>query len=562
MRAPAPDRPGAGDGSPRRTEQRALSASVRRGRNPRRAAALIGAICLLLTSAATWAAARVDQNSEDRLLQVQTKQAASVLSTAILLIQQPLNTALGAQRVVRKADQAPAFSQLLSSYVGTGKIFESASLWRRSDSGVLTRMATVGTAAEAGVSGTRPFLDKAFGADSFTVRGVRAGARLLIGYALADKATGYVVYAERAIPADRRAPVDKDAAYADLNYAIYLGRETTLAALSTTDVDPASLPLQGRTATVTVPFGDSVLTLVTSPRRHLGSTLGERLPVIVLVAGLLLSLVAARSGYQLVRRRQDAEADTATITGLYERVDALFGQQRELFVRLQRALLPHVNPDVPQLEIASEYVAGTQGIDIGGDWYSIIGIDEDDFAFVVGDVSGRGVDAVAVMAHARFTLRAYLLDGDPPAVALEKCSRQFDISRDGHITTALVGVGNARTGEITLASAGHPTPLLLTGARGEFVEVAPGLPLGAGAGRYPSTQVRLTPGATLFCFTDGLVERRGEGIDTGMQRLAETLEPVSTAPVEELVAHALRRLRSPAATDDVAVLAMRWDPQP
>jgi serine phosphatase RsbU (regulator of sigma subunit) len=71
------------------------------------------------------------------------------------------------------------------------------------------------------------------------------------------------------------------------------------------------------------------------------------------------------------------------------------------------------------MEVSSEYVAGAQGIDIGGDWYSAIPVGDETFAFVVGDVSGNGVDAVAEMARARFTLRAYLFDGNGPATALE-----------------------------------------------------------------------------------------------------------------------------------------------
>jgi serine phosphatase RsbU (regulator of sigma subunit) len=558
-----PARENPGGRVPGNDEQRALDArDLQRNRYPRRAAALIAAACLLLTGTGTWAAARVDQNSEDRLLQVQTRQAAAVLSTAILLIQQPLGTALDAQRVVADTRQAPAFNQLMAGYVGPKKIFASASLWHRVGTR-LTRMATVGAAPvmDPGSPATRAYLAKAFTKKTFTVRSVQRGDRLLVAYALADPVSGYVVLGERPVPANRRAPVDRDSAFADVHYAIYFGRSPSAEDLSTTDVDPATLPLDGRTARVSVPFGDSALTLVTTPRHHLGSSLGQRLPLIVLGVGLLLTLIAARSGYQLVRRRQDAEADTATITGLYERVDSLYGEQRELFVRLQRALLPHVDPHVPNLEIASRYVAGTQGIDIGGDWYSIIGLDDEQFGFVVGDVSGRGVDAVAVMAHARFTLRAYLLDGDPPAMALEKCSRQFDITTDGHITTALVGTGNARTGEITLASAGHPTPLLILPGSREFVRVTPGLPLGAGEASYRSTRFTMTPGSTLFCFTDGLVERRGEGIDTGMQRLADTMVPVSGSPVENMVDHALGKLRSPDASDDIAILALRWEPR-
>ena len=365
------------------------------------------------------------------------------------------------------------------------------------------------------------------------------------------------MYAERPIPEDRRAAVDNDAAYADLHYAIYIGTETDLDDLSTTDVEPSSLPLDGRTDTVTVPFGDTVITLVTSPRRHLGASLSQQLPWILLIAGLMLTALSALVGNQLVRGRREAEDNTETITGLYQRVDTHFEEQRALFVRLQRALLPQTIPTIPNIEIATDYLAGTLGIDIGGDWYSIIDTDDDHFAFVVGDVSGRGIDTVAVMAHARFTLRAYLVDGQSPSTALEKCSSQFDISVDGHITTVLVGVGNRRTGVITMATAGHPLPLLLTGGEPEFVEIPVGPPLGTGPSAYEATTFTMPVGSSLILYTDGLIERRTESIDTGLRRLAETTAPLYQAPLDTLLTTVLNTLRDGDASDDIAMLAIR-----
>jgi serine phosphatase RsbU (regulator of sigma subunit) len=281
------------------------------------------------------------------------------------------------------------------------------------------------------------------------------------------------------------------------------------------------------------------------------------LPWVLLVGGLLLTLASALVARQLSRSRRRAEEDTATITSLYERVDSLYGEQRALSVRLQEALLPRVNPGIPGIEISSEYVAGAQGVDIGGDWYSAIAVDEETFAFVVGDVSGNGVDAVAEMARARFTLRAYLFDGDGAATALAKCSRQFDIAADGHIITVLVGVGNWRTGEITVANAGHPLPLLSSDTGTAFVPMPVGLPLGAGPCTYDSATFALPLGATLLAYTDGLVERRGEGIDTGMQRLVEVVQPLVARPLLSLVDSVVAAMRDQDTADDIAVLALR-----
>jgi hypothetical protein len=516
-----------------------------RSRRPLAVAASIAVVCLGLTLASTWAAARVDRKTEQRLLEVQTNQVAAVLSTTIALIQQPLSTAMSVLKVAGPTADTRAFTNLMSAHVGRGKLFGSASLWQR-HGGRITRLAQVGAepAMAPGRAATKTYLRQAFKRQTFTVRAVTVGSRTSIAYAQADPSTDLVVYADRALPGDRRSRSDQNSAFAGLHYAIYLGPRADTAALSATDVAPSTLPLTGTTARATVPFGDTVVTLVTSPRHHLGAPLSQRLPLLLLLGGVLLTLVASAAGHQLTRGRQT--------------VEAMYGQQRELSERLQRALLPRAHPAIPNLEIAAEYVAGGPGVDIGGDWYSIVGLDDGRFGFVVGDVSGRGIDAVAVMARARFTISAYLLEGHSPAATLEKCSYQFDIDADGHMTTAVVGVGDWRTGDVTLANAGHPTPLLVSADGADFVTTFPGRPLGTGPSGYESARLTMAPGATLLCFTDGLVERRTEDIDTGMRRLATTADGAARTSPDELVHHAVRTLRRVDAEDDVAVLAMRW----
>ena len=534
------------------------AAAPRAPKHPLRAVAVISVVGFALTVLSTWGVARTDENTEQRLLQVQSKQAAAVLSSAALVVQQPLKAALDVQAFA-EGDGASEFERGMGPSVGADDgQFVSASLWHQ-ERGRIRNVAKLGV--NPGVDGSGPdgqaLLGRALKASTAVVQRVDVGGQVRLAWALADPDTGYVVYAERAVPADRRSRVDRDSAFADLSYAIYIGKGTDLADLSTTDVDPADLPLKGVTYRTEVPFADTVITLTTSPRRHLGSPLSQRLPLILGVGGLLLTIIAALVARQLVRARSEAEANTETITALYERDDVLHEEQRSLFVRLQRALLPQVIPNIPQIEIASEYVAGAQGVDIGGDWYSVIAIDDDQFAFVVGDVSGHGVDAVAVMAHARFTLRAYLVDGDSPQRALEKCSRQFDISVDDHMITAIAGIGNWRSGEMVMANAGHPPPLLVTDGQAEYVSIPAGPPLGIGPSSYESTTVTMTGGSTLILYTDGLIERRTEDIDTGMRRLADVVLPIASDPVEDLVDQVLTSLRDEDAADDIAVLAIR-----
>lgn len=505
---------------------------------------VISVVGVVLTCSAAWTARHVDQVTEQRLLQVQTKQAGAVLSTAVMLVQQPLVNALAVQSA-SPAGGTTAVERLLSKSVSERGLFVDSSIWQRRQ-GKLRRLGALGVAPAMSVTSpaTLAFLTAAFTKKTFSVSAVKVGAQRRIVYALANPPTGYVVYAERAIPADRRAPVASDSAFAELHYAIYLGRATTLAALSTTDVDPATLPFTGTTATVTVAFGDTVLTLVTSRRDHLGAALSQWLPLLLLIGGFFLTAAAVVISRLLSQRRRDAEELAAIATGMSE--------------RLQRALLPLKIPEIPHLEVAVDYVAGDAGAAIGGDWYSFVALDPDHFGFVVGDVSGRGIDTVAVMARARFTVRAYLLRGDDPGVALSASSHHFDVNADDHLATAIVGIGNWRTGEVTVANAGHCRPLVV-GAQGpRFVDTTTGPPLGTVSFSYETTSFSLSPGDTVFCYTDGLIERRAEDIETGMGRLAAVVATAGDSPVEQLVENTVRAMRTEQAEDDIAVLAFRW----
>jgi serine phosphatase RsbU (regulator of sigma subunit) len=530
---------------------------------PARAMAITCLIGLILTAVSAWAAHRADGATEERLLDRQTKQAAAVLSTAVFVIQQPMTTALQVQEAAGANGDPSVFRDSFGVNVGRPpeSIFVSASLWQR-DGRALKRLAAVGSAPGLEPRGPemRTFLNRALTRSTSVVQFVEADGQTRIAFALAEPATGFIVYAERAIAADRRASVDSDSAYSQLHYAIYLGEQTRLDDMTTTDVDPADLPLTGTTDRETVPFGDTVLTLVTQPGEHLGSPLSDWLPSLLLLGGLLLTLATTLVTRQLVATRIRIEAGSSTITALYQRINGLYEEQRALFLRLQRALLPQADPVVPELDIASKYVAGTEGIEIGGDWYSVINVGDDHFGFVVGDVSGRGVDAVAVMARARFTLRAYLLDGNPPEVALEKCARQFDVTVDDHIVTALVGVGTWRTGEVVLASAGHPPPVVIHADRAEFLPVPVGPPLGVGASTYTSASFWMDPGSALIAYTDGLVERRGENIDIGLERLLAAAESRAQQALPDLLSGLLDELRTDDTTDDIALLALRRQP--
>jgi serine phosphatase RsbU (regulator of sigma subunit) len=441
-------------------------------------------------------------------------------------------------------------------------VFVHASLWDTSgEAPVRLEQIGVPPVMDPASAQARDFIAHARSSETFVVTNPDADFNP-VAYAVGDPENPrWVVYAERAIPADRIAPVQRTAPFAELRFATYIGAQVSDSNLVTTNVPQAELPLTGESSEAQLPFGDTTLTFVATAKRHLGGDLGGRLPWIFLLTGLALTLLTAFAAANLVRSRRRAEADRVTIADLYDRLDVLYSEQRGIAQTLQRALLPAFNPNIPGLDIASRYVAGAEGVDIGGDWYSMIRRGEREVCFVVGDVSGRGIGAAAVMARLRFTIRAYLAEGHSPGTVLGMCSRQFDIDEDGHIATVVVGVLDLETCGLVLASAGHFAPLVVDDeGTTSYLEISPGPPLGVMATTYGETTPSMRPGSTLVAFTDGLVERRGESLDVGLERLAASARK-GAANVESLLDVLVADLMHDGSEDDTAMLAFRCLPR-
>jgi serine phosphatase RsbU (regulator of sigma subunit) len=448
---------------------------------------------------------------------------------------------------------------LMSPYTGSKGLFVSAALWKVNESSLQPITSTGSPTLLRPQSAKADALAVlALHSHTFVVTDVRVGADHRVGYAIADPADPtYVVYAERAIPANRRVPVEAGSAFSDLDFATYLGGTERNSALETTDLAPSQLPLSGVVDRVSVPFGDSTITLVATPRGQLGGAAGADLPWVFLLGGVLLTLAVAVAVEQLIGRRRHAEQLATTIGVLYDRLDGLYGEQRTIAETLQRALLPQQLPTVANLEVAARYISGSDGVEIGGDWYSLVAIDDRRFAFVVGDVSGKGISAAATMARLRFTIRAYLFEGHAPEVALEMTSRQIDFRADEHFATVLVGIGDNESGQLVVANAGHLDPLIVSEHQPEYLATMRGVPLGLGPNRYESVTVHLEPGSTFLAFTDGLIERRGEIVDTGLERLLSAGAVVEPT-LEDWLNTVLSRLSTDENKDDIAVLAFQW----
>lgn len=242
------------------------------------------------------------------------------------------------------------------------------------------------------------------------------------------------------------------------------------------------------------------------------------------------------------------------MAGVDEDLDALLGQATAL--ALQRSLLPDRLPRVPGVDLAARYVPG-HAFGVGGDWYDVFLLPSGWLGVVIGDVSGHGLASAVVMGRVRSALRSYALICDDPGEALTLLNRKVHVFEAGSLTTALYVMVSPARDRVLVSSAGHLCPVLA--APGEPAVLA-GIPidppLGVARPRHPrrTTTLALRPGALLFCYTDGLVERRDEVIDIGLKRLTGIIEAGSA---ESVCATVMAGAAGEAPTDDVAVLAVR-----
>ena len=233
-------------------------------------------------------------------------------------------------------------------------------------------------------------------------------------------------------------------------------------------------------------------------------------------------------------------------------------RQREAAVTLQRSLLPQKLEQPAGMRVAATYQPGGAEAAVGGDWYDVIALQGGRTALVIGDVMGRGLLAAAVMGQLRTAVRAYArLDLPPHEVMglLDGLAMEIDANQ---IATCTYAVWDPERSTLTYASAGH-LPIMLRCPDGAVLrsEEQNGPPLGTGGGTHLSHTLRLLPGTTGVLYTDGLVERRDEDIDQGLDLLARALGGPVGAP--EVVC--ARLLRAMGVTvehdDDVAVLAFQ-----
>ncbi len=247
----------------------------------------------------------------------------------------------------------------------------------------------------------------------------------------------------------------------------------------------------------------------------------------------------------------------------------LLNQQRlQALVTLQNALMPKL-PEPDMLELAARYLPAARQSQIGGDWYDAVIMPSGDTALMVGDVVGHDISAAAQMGQIRNTLRAFAwaVDDTPASNVTRLDQAMDDLDVEGLATLVFARIEQSdedlAAGRHTLrwTNAGHP-PMLVVARDGTvqwLTSEEPDSMLGLGdPTQRTDNRSSIPPGATLLLYTDGLVERRDEDLDVGLDRLAAAAARHRERSLEAFLEGVLEDLLDPMLRDDVAVLAVRF----
>jgi serine phosphatase RsbU (regulator of sigma subunit) len=267
----------------------------------------------------------------------------------------------------------------------------------------------------------------------------------------------------------------------------------------------------------------------------------------VLHVGSLTPRRFTRADVELLQLAADrAAAAVQSITAQADRVAV---------AALQRSLVPSALPAVAGTEMAARYIPGSGAV--GGDWYDVFTVPAGHVCVTVGDVAGSGLNAAVIMGRMRSALRAYALETADPEEVLSRLDRKMQHFEPDALATVLYAVIEPGLDQMHVALAGHFPPVIAgPGQPAELADVRPGALIGViPRARRPVTTVAIPPGTLLCFFTDGLVERPGEVIDEGLDRLCRAM---TAQPPEAACAAVMRALvGSEPVRDDIAMLMIR-----
>ncbi len=277
-----------------------------------------------------------------------------------------------------------------------------------------------------------------------------------------------------------------------------------------------------------------------SAHRTADSSTAEAIVVLVLLTLLTLALGGYLGHLVLARERARDESQAMTRT-------------------LQQSIMPSAIPKIPGCELATRFIPSSG--EVSGDFFDVVEIATGEWALIIGDVCGKGVTAAAATAMARWTLRSSLTEGASPTHALRLLNSVVlrHTSSGQFLTAACIRLTlGSRTARVTVACAGHPAPILVSGrseptavkAGGDLLGILPTI-------RLHTAEIELLPGDALVAYTDGVTDQGGQPRPAPEQALAAN---AGIGGPEQLVSVLEQLAGHPAGThpDDVAILALRF----
>jgi PAS domain S-box-containing protein len=274
------------------------------------------------------------------------------------------------------------------------------------------------------------------------------------------------------------------------------------------------------------------------------------------VGALRLSMPSGRS---FSSSERSLLSDAAERAALGIRRAQLHEREHHVASELQRGLLPKRLPEIPGLQLAAHYEAA--GAEVGGDWYDAFALPGGRLGVVLGDVAGRGVPAASAMGQLRSVTRAFALADDgfrTPAEMLTRLNRHQLALGQTELFTVVYAIIDPAERTISWACAGHPPPLVRAASQEtSYLEGGEGL-MGIEDIVYHDLRAPIDDESVVVFYTDGLIERRGESLDVGLDRLAGAVVSGIDDP-EELCAHVLEAMRPEGGElhDDVTALFVK-----
>lgn len=281
-----------------------------------------------------------------------------------------------------------------------------------------------------------------------------------------------------------------------------------------------------------------------------------------LQTSILLVLVGAFALASEIHEREIALEDRSREQERRALAEAAARREHEIALTLQRSLLGPASLRTDRASVACFYGAAVDDMQAGGDWHDVITLPDGHIGLAVGDVLGRGLTAAAAMGQLRVALAALAPETSSPSALIERLET-FAAGIDGAEMATLVFANlDPVSRSLIYASAGHPPPLVVApDGAATFLWDGRARPIGASK---PSARVdgraTLAEGSTLVLYTDGLVERRGESLDVGLERLREVAEGVAQRTAEGVRDGLISALLpSGEKADDVAVVVLRLE---